>query len=239
MLTYIFAFSAGVLSILSPCILPLLPILIGSGIQAGGFRSVIGLPLGMGLSFTIIGISLAFIGNFLGLSSSNLNYISSILLILFGLILLINSWQRGWIILTQKISTLFSEKANNISLISSSSFIGQFVIGTLLGIAWTPCIGPTIGAAITLASKGQNLSHSFIVMMLFAVGATLPVVLMTFLSKKTVLRYKSSLQSSGKYGKTILGVLLIIWGTGLLFGLDKLLSIKLIQVMPKWLNVYI
>ncbi len=230
MLNYILAFLAGVLSILSPCILPLLPILISSGIQAGGLRSVLGLPLGMGVSFTIVGIALASAGHFLGLNSSNLNYISAGLLILFGLILLINSFQQKWIILTQKFSSTFSEKANNIS---STSFISQFSIGLLLGIAWTPCIGPTIGAAITLASKGQQLWHVAVIMILFAIGATFPVVLMTFLSKKTILRYKSSMQYGSKYGKVILGILLIIWGIGLLFGLDKQLSIWIIQIMPK------
>jgi cytochrome c biogenesis protein CcdA len=236
MLTYLFALLAGVLSILSPCILPLLPILISSGSQAGGWRSVIGLPIGMGLSFTCIGIALAYAGHFFGLDSSKLNIISSILLILFGLVLLINTLQQKWILLTQKLSSIFSDKANNIS---SSSFFGQFFIGLLLGIAWTPCIGPTIGAAITLASKGQQLWHSAIIMLLFAFGATMPVVFMTFLSKKTFLKYKSSLQSSGRYGKTILGILLVVWGVGLFFDLDKHLSAWLLQVMPSWLSAYI
>jgi cytochrome c biogenesis protein CcdA len=236
MLTYIFALLAGVLSILSPCILPLLPILISSGTQAGGWRSVIGLPIGMGLSFTIVGIALASVGHFLGLDGTKLNIISSVLLIVFGLVLLINQLQQGWIILTQKLSNIFSNKASNIS---SSSFISQFCIGLLLGIAWTPCIGPTIGAAITLASKGEQLWHSAIIMLLFALGATLPVVCMTFLSKKTLLSYKSSLQFGGRYGKIFLGVLLVVWGIGLLFNLDKHISAWLLQVMPSWLSTYI
>ena len=236
MLTYLFALLAGFLSILSPCILPLLPILISSGVQAGGWHSVIGLPLGMGLSFTIVGIALASAGHFLGLDGSSLNIISSVLLIIFGLVLLVNKFQQGWIILTQKISAVFSNKANNIT---SSSFIGQFSIGILLGIAWTPCIGPTIGAAITLASKGEQLWHSAVIMLLFALGATLPVVCMTLLSKKTLLRYKSSLQFSGKYGKIFLGILLVVWGIGMLFSLDKYISAWLLQVMPSWLSAYI
>jgi len=236
MFNYILAFTAGIISILSPCILPLLPILIGSGVQSSGIKGVLGLPLGMALSFSSIGIALAYTGHFMGIDSSSLSVLSSIFLIIFGLIICIDKIQKSWINFSQNLSNKFSNLANKVS---TNNFLGQFFIGLLLGIAWTPCIGPIIGAAITLASKGQHLLHVALTMILFAVGATLPIILMTFLSKKSLYKFKPRLQFGGRYAKIIFGLLLILWGIILLFNIDKQISAWLLPLIPSWMFRYI
>ncbi len=228
MLNYVLSFWAGIVSILSPCILPILPLLVGSGFNSKSY-AILALPLGLAISFSAVGISLAYVGHFFGVSSSTLNLTSGVLLIIFGLFLCNSRLNKLWIIITSRLSGTLNQQANKVN---GNGFLGQFIIGILLGAAWTPCIGPTLGAAITLASKGQNLLQVSLTMILFSIGVTLPVVLMSFLSRKTLFKYKLKLNSSSRYAKAIFGLLLILWGIMLIFNLDKSLSAWLIEILP-------
>ncbi len=223
---YFIAALAGLSSILSPCVFPLLPILIASGTQAAGWRSTFGLPLGMGLSFTLIGLILQLFSMYLfDIPKSYVDTLSAILLILFGLIMLFNALQQQWIRLTHGFSQFFHKKTQNID---ASLFKGQFLIGSLLGVAWAPCIGPQIASVAALAAQ-QGQLHNALVMLVFTISITLPVIVMLFLSKKTLLRHKPQLRLVGAWTKIILGVLLCVWGFMLLFNWDKRLAAMLIN----------
>jgi cytochrome c-type biogenesis protein len=227
MQAYFIAALAGISSILSPCVLPLLPILIASGTQAAGLRSTFGLPLGMGTSFALIGLLLQISSGYLfGISKNHLDTISAILLIIFGLLMLMNILQQKWVLLTHGFSNFFYQKTQTID---ASLFKGQFLIGALLGVAWMPCIGPQIASVLTLALQ-QNPLKSALLMLIFTISITLPVILMLFLSKKTVLRNKNNLRLIGYYAKIILGILMCAWGIMILFHWDKRLASFLLML---------
>jgi cytochrome c-type biogenesis protein len=236
MIEYALSFAAGVAAIASPCVLPILPILISSAINSGGIKHAIGLPIGLALSFSIVGICLASLGSFLGLSNNSINNISAIILIALGVSLLLKKF-----IYLKKASNihmfnLFNSLANSIQ---AKNFISQFCIGALLGVAWTPCIGPILGGAITLAAQGKNLLYASLIMLSFSLGVCLPIALLIAASKNSLLKhnhkhkYKSKikikiiLQNISKYSNVVLANLLIIWGIFLLFSIDKKISIWL------------
>ena len=89
---------------------------------------------------------------------------------------------------------------------------GQFGLGLLLGAVWSPCVGPTLGAASVLAAKGENLPQVALTMLAFGVGAALPLLLLGILLRRALMRWRSRLLEGGKAGKTALGLILSLSG---------------------------
>ena len=115
-------------------------------------------------------------------------------------------------------------------------YSGQFALGFVLGLIWSPCVGPTLGAAVTLASQSQALGRVTLVMLVFGIGAALPLALVGTLSREATLGIRGNLLDIGYFGKYVLGVLLIVTGLAILTGIDKGLESALVQWSPDWLT---
>lgn len=228
---YGLSFAAGGLSTLSPCVLPLLPILLATALTAHRFGSV-ALAAGLALSFTVVGVLIASLGGMLGLDPALFRSIAAMLLIVFGALLLSVRLQEAFAVTTAGISGAGHGLLEKLTL---NGWSGQFVLGLLLGIIWSPCVGPTLGAAITLASQGQNLAHVTLSMALFGLGAGLPLVALGLVSRSAMLRVRSRLLAAGKFGKQAMGALMLILGITILSGTDKLFEAWALQATPEWL----
>jgi cytochrome c biogenesis protein CcdA len=110
------------------------------------------------------------------------------------------------------------------------------MIGALLGLVWTPCVGPTLGAAITLASQGTDLGKILIVMTIFGLGAGIPLALIGMVSRSAMQGAKGALGKVGKYGKQVLGGFLIVISLLVISGQDKPLEAFLLKHSPAWLT---
>jgi cytochrome c biogenesis protein CcdA len=113
---------------------------------------------------------------------------------------------------------------------------GQFGVGVLLGAVWTPCVGPTLGAASVLAAQGRDLTHVAITMLVFAIGTALPLLLLGFVSRQALLRWRSRMLATGRTGKIALGVILVATGLLILGGWDKPMEAALLDLMPSWMT---
>ena len=111
---------------------------------------------------------------------------------------------------------------------------GQFTLGALLGLVWTPCVGPTIGAAVGLAMQKETMIQAASVMAAFAIGAGTPLVILAYAGEKVMVRRKK-LGLLARFGKPALGILLAYTGVSIITGLDKVLEIALTKAMPEWL----
>jgi cytochrome c-type biogenesis protein len=118
------------------------------------------------------------------------------------------------------------------------SLAGQFGVGVLLGAVWTPCIGPTLGAASVLAAQGRDLVQVAVTMLLFAIGTAIPLLLLGLISREALLRWRGRMLATGKGGKTVLGVVLVTTGAILLSGLDKPIEAAILNAMPAWLSEF-
>ena len=98
---------------------------------------------------------------------------------------------------------------------AASGLAGQFAIGLLLGAVWSPCVGPTLGAASLLASQGRDLPQVALTMAVFGIGAALPLVALGLLSRATLMRVRSRLMTAGKLGKGLLGAAFIVIGVAI------------------------
>ena len=132
-------------------------------------------------------------------------------------------------------SGLSGSGQNLLNKISTDSLLGQFLLGLLLGVVWSPCVGPVLGATITLASQGQNLGHVTLVMALFGFGAGLPLILLGLLSRQAMMKVRGKLFAAGKIGKRILGGILLLVGLLIISGLDKQLEGIVVAASPDWL----
>jgi cytochrome c-type biogenesis protein len=226
------AFAAGVLSILSPCVLPLVPIVLGTAVTAhplGAFS----LAAGLALSFTSLGLLLALAGFALGIDAGTFRVAAAVLMIVVGAVLVIPTWQARLAAAGGPISTWADRR---FGALASSGLAGQFAIGLLLGAVWSPCVGPTLGAAALLASQGRDLPQVTLTMVVFGIGAALPLIFLGLLSRAMLIRVRSRLISAGKLGKAVLGMALIVIGLSIVSGIDKALETLLVDASPQWLT---
>lgn len=222
---------AGVLSTLSPCVLPLIPILASSALASHPLGPW-GLGAGLAISFTLVGVLLASAGASLGVDQEVLRNIGAAILILLGVTLMFSVVHQRFIVLTSGLGNAGQALAGRIS---GNSLAGQFALGLLLGIIWTPCVGPTLGAAITLASQGESLGYVTIVMLVFGMGAAIPLVAIGLLSRSVLGKVRGRLAMAGDIGKKVLGGLLLLLGLMILTGLDKQLESVALDHFPNWL----
>jgi cytochrome c-type biogenesis protein len=228
---YGLSFLAGILSILSPCVLPLVPILVGTALNTHRFGPY-ALALGLAISFTAVGVFIATIGASIGIDQEVFRLIAAALLITFGIVLLSSTLQEKFASATAGIG---GSGNNLLTKVSTESLSGQFILGLLLGVVWSPCVGPVLGATITLASQGTNLGHVTLVMALFGLGAGLPLILLGLLSRQAMMSVRSKLFTAGKIGKRILGVILLLVGLLIITRLDKQFETLIVAASPDWL----
>jgi len=101
---------------------------------------------------------------------------------------------------------------------------------------WSPCVGPTLGAASILAAKGENLAQVALTMLAFGIGAALPLMLLGLVSREAMTRWRGRLMDAGRGGKMLLGGLLVVVGLFVATGLDKRLETVLVDASPAWLT---
>jgi cytochrome c-type biogenesis protein len=230
--TYGLGYLAGVLSTLSPCVLPLLPILIATALSAHRFGPF-ALAAGLTLSFSALGLFIATLGFTLGLDADRLRQVAALMLLGFGVLLLAPPLQRR---LSTALAGIGAGGESLLARFKLDGLGGQFVIGLMLGLIWTPCVGPTLGAAATLAAQGQQLSAIAVLMLLFGIGAGTPLVVFGLLSRPLMLRLRGRLLVAGQQGKYALGAIVLLLGLSILGGWDKQLETWAVTASPQWLT---
>jgi len=225
------AFAAGMVTLLNPCVLPLLPIIIGSALQADR-RAPLALALGLSTSFTLFGVLIVAFGYSIGLEGDHLRYGAGALLAISGLVLLIPPAQQAF---SAAMSPLVSGGHTLLGRISGTGLASQFAIGALLGLVWTPCVGPTLGAAIAVASQRGDLGYSFMTFGIFSLGVSASLLLFAYGSRATLGARKQSFRAAAKWAKPALGAALLLVGVLIFTGLDKILEELLLDLSPAWL----
>jgi cytochrome c biogenesis protein CcdA len=230
--TLALAFLAGLLSILSPCVLPLVPIVLGAAVAAHAFGAF-ALAGGLAVSFTLLGLLLALVGFGLGIDAGVFRMAAAAIMIALGAVLLVPAWQARLAAAGGPVAGWADQRLGGFA---SSGLAGQFAIGLLLGAVWSPCVGPTLGAASLLASQGRDLPQVALTMAVFGIGAAVPLILLGLLSRATLLRVRSGLMSAGKLGKGLLGAAFILIGVAIVSGADKRIETALVDASPQWLT---
>lgn len=231
-LSFVFAFVAGVLSTLSPCVLPLLPIILGAAVSQHRFGPA-AMAAGLALSFVAIGLFVATVGFSIGLDTQTFRTVAAILLIAIGVVLLVPPLQTQ---LAGAGAPISNWAQSSFGGFDTSGLGGQFALGLLLGAVWSPCVGPTLGAASVLAAQGENLGQVTLVMAIFGIGAAVPLLALGLLSRETMMKLRGRLAAAGTGGKLALGALLLASGLFIVTGVDKHLEAQIVAWSPAWLT---
>ncbi|GLQ97032.1 cytochrome c biogenesis CcdA family protein [Dyella mobilis] len=226
------AYVAGVLTILSPCVIPLVPIVLGSAAQRHRWGPL-ALAVGLVASFTLVGFAVATLGASVGLDSETIRKWSAVLLLLVGIVLLVPWLQH----LSERI---FSPVANwageRQARLERFGLIGQLGIGVLLGLVWSPCVGPTLGAATVLAAQGRDLGQVAFVMLAFALGIATVLLVMAMATQSLLARWRGKLMSAGARGRRVLGALIALVGVFILTGSDRHVEAFIVGILPDWIT---
>ncbi|RZK83505.1 MAG: cytochrome c biogenesis protein CcdA, partial [Methylobacterium sp.] len=180
------ALLAGLLSTLSPCVLPLLPLVLGAAASEHRYGPA-ALAGGLALSFVAIGLFVATIGFGLGLDGDVFRRVAAILLILVGLVLLVPMAQTRLAVAAGPVANWTEARFGGFS---ATGLWGQLGVGLLLGAVWSPCVGPTLGAASILAAQGRDLGAVGLTMLVFGLGAALPLLILGALSRSVLMRWR-------------------------------------------------
>lgn len=232
MATLSLAFLAGVLSILSPCVLPLLPLVLGAAVSENRY-GLVALAAGLTFSFVAIGMFVAMIGFAIGLDSGMFRAVGGLMILGLGGILMAPALQTRLAVAGAPIAD-WGERTFG-KRVKTQGNGGQFAVGLLLGMVWSPCVGPTLGAASVLAAQGRDLPQVTLTMTAFGVGAALPLLALGSLSRARITALRGSLHSVSGSLKFIFGGVLAGIGILILSGWDKVLESTILARSPDWL----
>lgn len=225
-LQVLFALLAGVLTIGAPCILPLLPILLGTSVGQNNKTRPLFIVGGFILVFTILGLFISYLTNHLGLNPNTLRSSAIVILGLFGLLLI---WPTPFELLTLHLNKIIN-RANEIGQKKSGN-LGAFILGMTLGVIWTPCAGPVLGIILTLIATQANVGRAAVLLIAYAIGAGIPMLIIAYGSQiittkvRFIARYSKPIQQ-------IFGVLIILLAIAMHFNLDIKLQSQLANILP-------
>ncbi len=178
----LFAFLAGIFTILSPCILPVLPAILSASAMKGKYRSL-GIIVGLVASFTFFTLTLTAIVHATGLSPNVLRYIAITLIFIFGLVMLLP-------LLSDRFAKIASPLANLGQSIQGTSpkggFSGGFIFGLALGLLWTPCAGPILAAITTLVATQSITLSTIWITLAYSIGAGIPMFIIAYGGSKII-----------------------------------------------------
>ena len=226
----VLSFAAGALSVLSPCVLPLLPIVVASALQHHR-HGPLALAAGLVLTSAATGLFFASLGFTLGVDRATARTAAATLMLMAGIVLLVPRLYAAFSGLATPLATSADRLAGRLP----AGLGGRFALGALLGVVWTPCAGPTLAAAVTLAARSESLLRAATVMLGFGVGAVVPVLAVAYGSRRALLGHRARLATLAAVGRPFIAVVLLFVGALALTGGDKVVEAWMVERMPEWL----
>jgi cytochrome c-type biogenesis protein len=226
--------AAGSLTTLSPCVFPLLPLVVGGALQ-GHRLAPLAMGTGMTASFGLIGVVLGALGPALGIDSDTVRVAGAGMLILFALVMLIPAWGERFTQWMMPIAT----SANAASMkLDSGSLSGAFLLGAVLGLVWSPCSGPLLGSALTLVASEGGLLRGGVILGVFGLGASIPLVAVAYASRSGFNSVRGWVLARIERVRSGFAVVLGLTGLAILTGADKWIEARVLAVLPQaWIDL--
>src|SRR5947208_15538839 len=183
MLNLVLALLAGVVTVAAPCTLPMLPIPLGASVgQTGKVRPAM-IALGFVTSFSMVALLLGAITRVFDFDPNHLRNAAAVVLVGFGLLMI-------WPTPLEWLSTRIGGFSRH-SAASRQGVIGGFVLGTTLGLVWTPCAGPVLGSILTVVATSQDTAWASLLLIVYAIGAALPMLAIAYGGQAVTTRVRS------------------------------------------------
>lgn len=232
MISVLLSLLAGALTTLSPCVLPVLPFVLIAALDRHRFGPL-ALAGGMATTFAVVGLLVSGAGASIDLSGDTIRYGAAVLIAAFGIVLLSTALQQRFAVAARPITGWLNQSTQRVA---GEGLAGQFALGALLGAVWSPCSGPTLGAAVTLAAGSHTLAKAGVIMLSFGLGASAPLLAIAYGSRATLKMRRERMQRIAQTAKPLLGIVLLLAALLVLTGLDKAIEASLVRSMPEWLT---
>lgn len=228
-LLLLLGYAAGLLTLLNPCVLPIVPVVAASALHENR-NSPIFIAIGLSFSTCFAGFFIALTGHKFGINQSFISNVGALFLIMFGFLVLLPVSYSPFTSLNGPVAGIidWTTKLNGSNAANTAA-------GAALGLAWSPCIGPTMGTAVALASTGKQLSLSIAIMLTYALGVGTIFLLLSYGGNKVIQARKIKFRAHSNIAFNVFGLISILVGFSILFGIHKALEYWLIGIMPDWL----
>lgn len=242
----ILAYLAGLLTLINPCVLPVLPIVLTASLGADR-RGPVALAAGMSLSFVTLGLGVAALGPALGVMPEDVTRIAALAMVAFGAVMLLPALNRRFARATAGMAMAADARMQQGGIPQQGAarppagLRREFTGGVLLGAVWSPCIGPTLGAAIALASASQGqgqglaLAQAGAVMLAFALGVSSLILAAGYGLRGWMRRNSGVLAGLAARARPAMGLAFVAVGLALALGLHHRAEAALIRWLPAWL----
>jgi len=227
MVQFLFAFLAGILTIAAPCILPMLPIILGASVGQKSKLRPLFIVMGFVMSFAAASLVLSALVTHLGLSQNFIRNIAIALLVIFAFFMIFPKPLES---LTVKLSGVIG-KASDIGG-SRGGYTGAFILGLVLGVVWTPCAGPVLGAILTLVATQGTTGKASLLVIFYAIGAGVPMIIIAYGSQWLTTKVRSLVRYSVRLQQAF-GVLIILLAVAMFFQYDTIIENKLTAFFPQ------
>lgn len=228
----IFGYLAGLLTLINPCVLPVLPIVLAGALQVDRLGPVV-LAAGLSITFLVLGIGVTAFGHLVGLDADMIAQGGAVLMIVFGLMLLV---PRFGAVFAGATSGMAAQADETLDQVDRSGLRGQFLSGVLLGAVWSPCVGPTLGSAIALASQGESLGWASLVMLAFVLGVSTIILALGYGVRSVLQRRQAVLREIAVRARPAMGLVFVCVGFALLFRVHHMIEAWALQALPIWLQ---
>ncbi|PIQ75827.1 cytochrome C biogenesis protein [Candidatus Peregrinibacteria bacterium CG10_big_fil_rev_8_21_14_0_10_49_24] len=229
--SFFFAFLAGVITVSSPCVIPILPIILGSALKRNRLYPFF-MILGLAFTFSLLGVVFGSLGSFVGLGKRTLETAAIIVLGIMGLVIVI-----------KPLSAIFSQWTGKLLAFGtptsgpSESPFQAFAVGSTLGIVWVPCAGPVLASVLAIAATSKSVTLSFFLLFTYAVGAGIPMLLIAYGGQKA-LSGRRFVQQYAETIKYVFGWILILTAILLYFGIFKKFEAFLLPYLPSYITTF-
>ena len=234
-----FAFVSGVITILSPCILPVLPIVLSGGVGGGKARPL-GVVAGFIVSFTVFTLTLSAIVQALGIPVDTMRWVAVVLIVLFGLVMLIPWLRDRFEIVASRIARRGSVGGaggpgtpGTAPRSGWAGFGSGIVVGLSLGLIWTPCVGPIMASVISLALTQHVDGGSVLITLAYTLGTSIPM-LGVMLGGRALLSRVPALTRNAPRIQQVFGVLMILVGVAIGLGWDRRFQAAVLAAFPNY-----
>ncbi|MCL7412756.1 MAG: cytochrome c biogenesis CcdA family protein [ANME-2 cluster archaeon] len=230
----VLAFIAGLLTVITPCILPILPAML-AGSSGGRFRPV-AIVAGMSLTFTLMGVAISAVGAVFAPFESVLRWFSLLFIIGMGAVLYDDDINSIFVKITSRLSQSVSESFGSIvpkrfKSKNEDGLFGAFTLGMSLGVLWIPCVGPILGSILALVGFGGNVTYGAVLLLTYSIGVSIPMLLIAYFGKSVSGRIQWFARNGSRL-KKMSGAALMLVGLAMLFGVDKMLQAILLPYFP-------
>ncbi|TWT04032.1 cytochrome c biogenesis CcdA family protein [Reyranella sp. CPCC 100927] len=227
MIEILLALLAGVLTVGAPCVLPMLPIILGGSIGQSRRTRPLFIAAGFALAFSLVALVFGAAADALGLDQEILRTIAIVMLTGFGLLMV---WSYPFTWLMAFLGGPLG-RAHAVAARTGSGNLGGLVLGATLGVLWTPCAGPVLASILTLIATSTDLARAAVLLCAYAIGASIPLLGIAYGGQYVSTRVRVVARHAHRVQQAF-GVLVILVAVAMHYQYDGLITVWLSDVYP-------